>query len=878
MAIGPYDGAIMTILPTCWRLMAGVSLFVFAGSAADSADFVATPHPAIAPTPAVETPALTASIVQLFSRQSAYLLSGAEDAAEEKAEQEAEDDTEEQAADDAENDASEEAEDAAEDAAEEEADLKAEAEVAKEAQREAENQAEDEAEEEAETAAEQESENASEDEANDAAEEEAEAAAEAAAEQQVEEEAEIAVERAAEDVAAAVAENIAEEAVEVEIALVVASEVEGQASEEAETQAELAAEYAAQLSAEEEAEAAADAAATLAAEKEATDQAEEQAEAAVEQVALQLAEDAATDSAEAAATQLAEEEATEQAEHQADESAELVAQQVGEAEAEEASERAAEEQAEQAALRRAEQAAEEEAQRAAERAAERNTVRRMERLAEEEVEKTAEQVAERRALRRTRRIAEDEVEREVERAAEREARHRIRRMAEQEVERAAERQAERSIEAARERMERRVSERAEAVAGRLEEQVEDKLDPKNPGRSEAQGPEAEIEREAEMLAFAFFEEVEASIEREFIEPFDEDEALFVPEDILLLMSSEDASSLDVPEIETQETIVLKGLGMILVRARLGDGIGYSQGVESVKASVSGATVDRNHLYESEAAPAGGLNPHTLAGLVGATGVATPTVRIGLIDTMVDTGHRAFAASHIRLKDFVSHGIPRPDAHGTAVAAIMVGDDPGQFQGLVPHAELYAASVFSEPSPGRQVATAESLVRALDWLVLNDVPVINMSLSGPQNELLSLAIQQVSRLGSRVVAAVGNEGPYAKPLYPAAYPDVVAVTAIDEGRRVYMRANRGKHIDFAAPGVDVMSAQAGGGYGRWSGTSIAAPFVTTVLALQVSGGDDRNLLQAVTELQASAEDLGRPGHDKIYGHGLIRLTTVRKEGE
>jgi subtilisin family serine protease len=122
----------------------------------------------------------------------------------------------------------------------------------------------------------------------------------------------------------------------------------------------------------------------------------------------------------------------------------------------------------------------------------------------------------------------------------------------------------------------------------------------------------------------------------------------------------------------------------------------------------------------------------------------------------------------------------------------------------------------------------------------------------------------------VMAAAGNGGPVAQPMYPAAYDTVVAVTAVDGGHQVFRLANRGTYLDIAAPGVGLLHARAGGGYVASSGTSFAVPFAATAAARLLSeqpGADVMSLLYQ------SAEDLGPPGHDEIYGHGLLRLTGI-----
>jgi len=190
-----------------------------------------------------------------------------------------------------------------------------------------------------------------------------------------------------------------------------------------------------------------------------------------------------------------------------------------------------------------------------------------------------------------------------------------------------------------------------------------------------------------------------------------------------------------------------------------------------------------------------------------------------------------------------------------------------YAGLIPNSKLYAASAFEILPKRGETATTASLVRALNWMAENDVGIVNMSLTGPKNNILQSAIRGIRKRGVLIVAAVGNGGPSAKPLYPAGYGDVVSVTAIDRNRRIFRLANRGEYLDFAAPGVNIAHISGDGGLDSASGTSIAAPFAATALLLSSdrTGHIDGSIL---TRMRRDALDLGKRGHDPIYGHGLI----------
>ena len=166
---------------------------------------------------------------------------------------------------------------------------------------------------------------------------------------------------------------------------------------------------------------------------------------------------------------------------------------------------------------------------------------------------------------------------------------------------------------------------------------------------------------------------------------------------------------------------------------------------------------------------------------------------------------------------------------------------------------------------------DDIAEAIAWIVAQHVPVINVSLVGPKNALLEIVVRTASAKGHLIVAAVGNDGPAARPLYPAAYPDVVGVTAVDMHRHVLLEACRGPHVDFAAPGADMSAAISGSAYAPVRGTSFAAPLVASLLAGQMREPSKDAAEHAVASLAGSAVDLGDKGVDVIYGNGLVGET-------
>ena len=315
---------------------------------------------------------------------------------------------------------------------------------------------------------------------------------------------------------------------------------------------------------------------------------------------------------------------------------------------------------------------------------------------------------------------------------------------------------------------------------------------------------------------------------------------------------------------------LEGLGFLLAEVAAPASFDLSATRAGIYEVIGGdrADVDLNHLYTAglpaDESQLAGLPPRELLTLP--NDLSDLTLRIGIIDSSVDQAHVAFSQSSITTRRFVDNETP-PDFHGTAIASIIASNDPSAL-GLAPRAELFAAEVFDQTAEQGEFASTVSLIKALNWLVTQEVSVVNISLAGQPNRLLETALARVRERGVLAIAAAGNGGPMAQPMYPAAYPQVVAVTATDERGRAFRLANRGEYVDIAAPGVNIRHAQAGGGYAASSGTSYAVPFVTVAAArLMQSNSEPTAMLDA---LYAGTLDIGAPGRDQIYGYGQLQF--------
>jgi len=276
------------------------------------------------------------------------------------------------------------------------------------------------------------------------------------------------------------------------------------------------------------------------------------------------------------------------------------------------------------------------------------------------------------------------------------------------------------------------------------------------------------------------------------------------------------------------------------------------------------------------------------------------VEVAIIDTGVDKDHPDLA-SNIKWgvavwKGKVSSRYDDRDGHGTHVAgtAAAVDNDIGVV-GVAHDVEVYAVKALSNAGTGYWsdlVIAIDLAIKGPDGVVdsdgdgvivgdpEDDAPeVISLSLGGsnPPQELHDIIVSAYS-YNITIVAAAGNEGAESL-IYPAAYPEVIAVGAIDEGGNVPDWSNR--NPELAAPGVNILSTYVGGTYETLSGTSMATPHVSATVALMQAWRlanelpplppgtmDDTSTSSIRGILHTTAADMGDIGYDNLYGYGVV----------
>lgn len=292
-------------------------------------------------------------------------------------------------------------------------------------------------------------------------------------------------------------------------------------------------------------------------------------------------------------------------------------------------------------------------------------------------------------------------------------------------------------------------------------------------------------------------------------------------------------------------------GRLLARLLAPDDLNLSQAIDALHQIAPTAIVTLNTAYRTTQATSFAPAAPSRGGRRLGRG------HLGVIDTGADPAALASAEAMLASRGFGSSGyVARP--HGSAVASIATR------LGV----RVSVADVFGPSTTGAPIASASAIAAALQWMMEAGVPVINISIEGPQNPLLERLIEEAVRHGHVIVAAAGNGGPLAEPAYPGAYAGVLAVTAVDRTGHAYFRANRGDYVDFAALGVDV-PVRGSDGDATVSGTSFASPMVAAQIAARVLQPSPEHAARVIGELRQSAVDLGRPGRDPIYGWGEVR---------
>ncbi|MFE9609300.1 type VII secretion-associated serine protease mycosin [Streptomyces sp. NPDC006012] len=263
------------------------------------------------------------------------------------------------------------------------------------------------------------------------------------------------------------------------------------------------------------------------------------------------------------------------------------------------------------------------------------------------------------------------------------------------------------------------------------------------------------------------------------------------------------------------------------------------------------------------------------------------VTVAVLDTGVETDHPDLVGNVLPIKDFVGFGAEPGDRtwarHGTAMAGIVAGHGHGPgnadgVMGIAPEAKILPVRVILEDGDsarGKARATrGNALAEGIRWAADHGADVINLSLGDDSDSAHpepseDEAVQYALKKGVVVVASAGNGGDQGDHIsYPAAYPGVIAATAVDRyGTRAAFSTRRW-YATVSAPGVDIVIADPDHKYYEGWGTSAASAFVSGAAALVEAAHPGLAPAQIKKLLEDTARDAPSGGRDDSRGFGFV----------
>jgi subtilisin family serine protease len=361
------------------------------------------------------------------------------------------------------------------------------------------------------------------------------------------------------------------------------------------------------------------------------------------------------------------------------------------------------------------------------------------------------------------------------------------------------------------------------------------------------------------------------------------ERRYVPDEVLIEVP-DSVSAATIGAIETRFRLTrldvqpIPLLGSTFYRYRVPNRISVTSAVRALEGDRRIASAQPNYLFalQQQQAAEGTANVPAVKTydpaqyavgkmrLVEAHAVAKgDDIRVAVIDSGVDPDQPELAGAIVDRFDTLNTPFT-PHMHGTAIAALIAGHS--RLMGSAPAARILAVRAF-DPTGNAAEATTFSIIRAIDWSVTQRARIINMSFAGPADPGIRRALEAAHKKGVVLIAAAGNAGAKSPPLYPAADPNVIAVTATDADDRLYQGSNRGRHVAVAAPGVDVLIAVPNAGYEVSTGTSFSAAEISGIAALMLQRKGDLTPAAVRDVLLATAKDLGKKGRDDEFGAGI-----------
>jgi len=250
------------------------------------------------------------------------------------------------------------------------------------------------------------------------------------------------------------------------------------------------------------------------------------------------------------------------------------------------------------------------------------------------------------------------------------------------------------------------------------------------------------------------------------------------------------------------------------------------------------------------------------------------VTVAVIDTGIDAAHQDLGSVVLPGIDYVDparDGRYDPDGHGTHVAGIIAAhvNNAVGIDGAAPGVQILPVRVLDASGSG----SASNVAKGIIWATDHGARVINLSLGGGKSEGLRQALQYANAKQVVVVSAGGNNAQAGNaPMYPAAYPEAIAVASIDSNLAHSAFSNTGRYLDVSAPGEGIVSSwgTSNTAYADASGTSMATPYAAAVAALIIATTPKLSASRVKQIMRNTATHLGA---NTVFGHGLINPTAA-----
>jgi thermitase len=256
-----------------------------------------------------------------------------------------------------------------------------------------------------------------------------------------------------------------------------------------------------------------------------------------------------------------------------------------------------------------------------------------------------------------------------------------------------------------------------------------------------------------------------------------------------------------------------------------------------------------------------------------TTTGSANVTIAIVDSGVEATHPDLAGRVLPGYDFANNDSNPADdnGHGTAVAGVAAarGNDGLGVAGAAWNVAILPVKTMSSSGSGSYSAIANGITYSAD----RGARIINLSLGGTaSSSTLQNAVSYAWNKGCVLIAAAGNNGS-STTVYPAAYPNVIAVSATTSSDTMASFSSFGSFVDLSAPGQSITTTWPGGGYVTISGTSFSSPLTAGVAALALSRNPALSNAQINSLLTANADDLGAAGYDIYFGAGRLNAARV-----